>query len=138
MLYHQVFTRLIYLWEKHAGATETSEAATLADSSVSSFNIVKRSEHDQTKTFPLVDFFKFLQGSFAEAAASQIQPVRTEPFLCVFLSNNLTQGFKLNHPPLFSFSFTLINLATASSVTTDLLRSSLLREENIRANCSPV
>ena len=93
-VYHQVD---IFVREnKNSGATETSEATTPTPSSVRSFNIVEGSEQYQTASLPLVDFIKFLQGSFAEAAASQIQPVGTEPFLCVFLSNNLGQEYKLS------------------------------------------
>ena len=75
--------------EKNSG--KTSETPTPTLSSVRIFNIVECSEQYQTDSLPLVDFFKFLQRSFTEAAASQIQPVRTEPFLCVFLSNNLDE-----------------------------------------------
>ena len=74
---------------------------------------------------------------------------RLIPFL-LLISSNSSREVLLKLQPVksslsvlspFSVSFsamTWMNLATASSVRTDLLRSSLLREENILANCSPV
>ena len=84
--------------ENNSGATETSEAVTPTPSSVRSFNIVERSEQYEAASLPLVDFIKFLQGSFAEAAASQIQSVGTEPFLWVFLTNNLAEIQTIDQP----------------------------------------
>ena len=90
----------------------------------------------------LLPFLLLISSNSSREALLKLQPVKSSlsvlsPFSVCFSA--ITWARNTHCQPLrVSLSFTLINRATASSVRTDLLRSSLLRQENIRANCSPV
>ena len=102
---------------------------------------VSMSSNAPSKT-RLIPFLLLISSNSSREALLKLQPVKSSlsvlsPFSVCFSA--ITWARNTNCQPLrLSFSFTLINRATASSVTTDLLRSSLLRQENILANCSPV